>query len=270
MKQSEVVALREFLSGLAGDCRSTAVPTALHGLARRALGHEQHQEVDDCVAELVAKVWQATQRQSAGGARELLALDDRRLLAALRHRLRQVACAGYEAWPQMKALRSHVKAALGGSLPDAEGMPLSLMHNDRLCRSHVAEAVSAVLASPHPPPRSVAAVAEALFGLYFTGDAGDQEPEPGRTPEDEVTLHHDAHANARHLERVLGPETALMVAQRSAGASLSTLAAARGVAVSTAHARLQQAHARLRRGPSFETRAAAFRLLATGTKHRPA
>jgi hypothetical protein len=61
-----------------------------------------------------------------------------------------------------------------------------------------------------------------------------------------------------------------MVAHRSVGASLSTVAAALGVAISTAHARVQQAQARLRRGPSFETRAAALRLLAAGAKQRSA
>jgi DNA-directed RNA polymerase specialized sigma24 family protein len=270
MNQSEVVALREFLSGLVGDCRPSAIPAVLHRLARRALGQHQHQEVDDCVAELVAKVWQATQRQSPGGARELLALDDRRLLAVLRHRLRQVACAGYEAWPQMKSLRSHVKAVLGGSLPDVDGMPLTLMHNDRLWRPLVAEAVSAVLAGAHPPSRSVAVIADALFGLYFGGDVGEVAPEMHPTPEEVVALCRDAPVEARRLEHVLGTDAAVLVAQRSAGASLSTLAAARGVATSTAHAWVQQAQARLRRGPSFETRAAALQLLAAGSKRQSA
>lgn len=221
--------LRSFLAAVAERRhRSPGIPRALYALARQVLGSADLDAVQDLLASTLLDLLE--RGGQAGGIKQLLLLDDRALARAIRRRMVQVRARQYGSKSQaVKSLRAHVRAALLGELPPAEGLPVSLTAGDRLCSKLVRQAVAEVLAHVDAPAREPRAVASRLWSIFFEDrheDIRDQahgQDDGGH--EDLVLAQADASRHANHLRRHLGPGLTQVVAQRVRGLTLAQVGA---------------------------------------------
>src|ERR1700722_1032219 len=111
--KSDMSELRLFLEGMQTPRGPKRIPKTLFLLARQAIGAHQPEDVNrEAVSTWLLKLTVATRSGTPGSAHALLELDDRRLVAVVRHRLAQCALQSYPGWQLLKALRAHVRAVL--------------------------------------------------------------------------------------------------------------------------------------------------------------
>lgn len=239
-----IAEVHAFLAALAGTgAAPRQVPQILRALVQR-VGRGRH-EADDLLQELLADLLVRTRKGQAGGIAQLLRLDDGQLLGAIRRRAVQVRAIQQGSRSRLvKTLRAHVTAALDGELPDADGLPLTLMVGDRICGRLVRQAVAYLLAQDAAPPREPSVLAAQLLDLFFALRPEDVRAEVhggAETNDADATL---ARADAAHhvqaLRARLGPELARIVGLRAQGRSLAEIAAGR-VGISTVHEKLGRA-----------------------------
>lgn len=97
----------------------------LYTLARQVLGSADLDIVQDLVADMLLDLLE--RRGQAGSADQLLLLEDRAVVRAIRRRIVQVRARQFGSKSKaVKSLRAHVRALLQGELPPAEGLPVAL------------------------------------------------------------------------------------------------------------------------------------------------
>lgn len=219
------------------------IPRVLNSLARQVLGSADVDDVQDLVSATLLDLLE--RGRQAGGVGQILLLDDHALPRAVRRRMVQVRARQYGSKSKVvKSLRAHVRDALLGELPPAEGLPVSLMAGDRLCSRLVRQAVAQVLAQPDAPAREPRAVAGCLWSLFFEGRNEDIRVHAHGQDDcghgDRALAQVDAGRHASHLRQQLGPRLARVIEQRARGMTLVQIGAGR-VTASTVHE--QQARA---------------------------
>jgi hypothetical protein len=236
--------LRSFLTALEDQAPGQqAIPRVLYVFARQEVGSVAPDAVEDLVADLLLDLLE--RRGQAGSIRQLLLLDERSLLGAIRRRLVQVRARQHGTRSQVvKSLRAHVRAVLISELPPPGGLPVSLTVGDRLCAKRVRQAVAQVLASADAPAREPRAIAGLLWSIFFEGRHHDiREQAHGQADdghEDVVLARADASRHADQLRQQLGPSLTQVILQRVKGLSLAQVAAGR-TGASTIHDRQSKA-----------------------------
>lgn len=233
----------------------------LTGLAARAIGAEHH----DAVADFLVTTMEATHEGRAASAARLLDLPDAELVAVVRHRLRQHAQQRHPRRRLFRAIRAHVVNAIArpGALGEPAA-PLSLLNQGRLSGELVSAATHHLLSTEPSLRRAPSAIAASLMAAYFSGE---EQEHHGCSASDDIHIGLDAVVAAAELRAALGPELVRVVKHRHRGLSLSEISKLEGVAVSTAHARVQQAVCRIQdhirqTGTDTETGRLAMTLLA--------
>jgi hypothetical protein len=174
---------------------------------------------------------------------DLLKLEDQRLRAVVRHRLRQLWAEQCPRWKLVKAIREHVQAALRLPELDVDVLPLTVLDQGRIRLDLIREAVSWLKSKSLPRSCSGKELASRIIELYFPADV---RP----VGVDGLVIHHgeedliaalDAPILVKRLEEDLGPGTCHMLKRRIEGATLGELACESKVAISTIHSRLAKA-----------------------------
>lgn len=246
-------ALRRFLEDLTHGKRISRLPETLRRLGRRVArrmglpGGEATS--DDLVAELLARlVVRGGARRGRVGCEDLLALDDVALVGSMCHRLRQIGCEASPRWRLVRALRSHVRCALEDGLPaEAMELPDGLHRSGRLSKERVASAVS-WLVEHERVPRSITPLTRRLLTRYLPEPREERDVDelPTATRAADHGLAREADAFRERLKALLSAAELALLLHRRAGRGLAELAARQCVAVSTVHARVELATARLR------------------------
>lgn len=229
--------IREFLAALVSRTRPNGIPRKLTHLAEAVARHHElpRADADDLVAELLRRLVENDMRQVRD---DLAEFDNADLERVLGFRLRQIATERRPRWKLMRALRGHLKVALGLGLPAAGLLPMTLEESSRFKPELVARAAACFAADG--VPASVDGLAPVLMKHYFGTDGSDDEAvnlvshTPG--PDVLVELSHDAQVAAAGLRRSLNERQRSIIQSTREGRSLTNVATEERVAVSTAHA----------------------------------
>jgi len=267
---AQAAPIRSFFETLAQG--GSTSPRVLEACAKAALYRTPLRGRDDVAEDLVAEflfriLKSAPKNRLAAVASEWAALSDRSLMARLRYRFHQLASEVGGRWPLLKALRQHVSAVIEQPQPFSL-MPTTLMENDRISRSRVAEAVGHLLASGAGEEWTVAALSTRLLNHYFPGSrscslAENDDIESPANQEHDLEAAEEARELAEVVVSQLGEDQAELFARRGEGEGFAELAKRRKQSVSTVHSKVEKAsgvfrlHASMRQA-SYEVKLGAL------------
>ena len=229
--------IRTFLAALVSQEPAHAIPRNLISLAESVWRHDglTCTSPEDMLGELLVRLADHDMRQLRDDLAEFTETDLERVL---RFRLRQIATEGRPRWKLMRALRGHLKTAIEAGLPWPGPLPVSLEESSRFKPELVARAAAYFAADGVPV--SVDGLAPVLMKHYFGPEGSGEEAvelvshTPG--PDVLVELSHDAQVAAAKLRKTLDERQQSVIELTRAGCSLTSVAAEKHVAVSTAHA----------------------------------